>query len=446
VSAGGGLDAEHQLKKALARLKEREQELQQMEDRIRSCSALECPHCHKEVQVDGAQLLGKTRITDSLLANSRITKRAVALHLEYDARIVVRCQRIARHFIMRRRFMNLTKDFKNHSSSLYLRLRNETIKEIIESERKYIGSLDALRKGVVLPLENFIAGRGRPVLTRQEIYDIFSNTELIVDLHEELLRLLQERILEWPSKTHFGDIFLKMIPIMKLYSMYIRNYDRATDCLVNLRKTNERWVAFLKDPEVLKALGTHTIDSYLIMPVQRLPRYQMLLAQLLKYTPAEHVDHANIKASLARVQEVVTAINERARAEHDRAALQQLETEIGGISLWRDGRRLLDAIPCVAAEKGFGDQKLEKERVFYLLNDMILVVRKTKKLVGESVTLKTRIDLGPNDKILVSASQEHLRIEVTVGAKAIIAEMADTGAFNKLLTSLRSMPEAVIAA
>jgi hypothetical protein len=46
------------------------------------------------------------------------------------------------------------------------------------------------------------------------IADIFSNIELIVDLHEELLRLLQERILEWPSKTHFGDIFLKMIPIM----------------------------------------------------------------------------------------------------------------------------------------------------------------------------------------------------------------------------------------
>ena len=37
-------------------------------------------------------------------------------------------------------------DFKNHSSSLYLRLRNETLKEIVSSEQVYITSLSAVVK------------------------------------------------------------------------------------------------------------------------------------------------------------------------------------------------------------------------------------------------------------------------------------------------------------
>jgi hypothetical protein len=34
----------------------------------------------------------------------------------------------------------------------------------------------------------------------------------------------------------------------------------------------------------------HTLDSVLILPVQRIPRYCLLLEQLLKYTWEDHCD------------------------------------------------------------------------------------------------------------------------------------------------------------
>ena len=61
------------------------------------------------------------------------------------------------------------------------------------------------------------------------------------------------------------------------------------------------------------------------MPVQRLPRYQMLLQTLIKYTSAEHVDMANLQDALAKVKAVIEAINARTREEQDRVAMLALE-------------------------------------------------------------------------------------------------------------------------
>ena len=46
-----------------------------------------------------------------------------------------------------------------------------------------------------------------------------------------------------------------------------------------------------------------SIADLLIEPVQRIPRYKLLLEQLLKYTPESHPDYANMGAALESVCE-----------------------------------------------------------------------------------------------------------------------------------------------
>ena len=55
-----------------------------------------------------------------------------------------------------------------------------------------------------------------------------------------------------------------------------------------------------KDPKFKKL----ELPSYLIKPIQRLPKYVLLLKDLLKNTDCEHVDYENIKFALLKFEEV----------------------------------------------------------------------------------------------------------------------------------------------
>jgi len=217
----------------------------------------------------------------------------------YDLQQVIKAQRIVRSWLMRKRFFKLATDFKKNKASLVLRLRNEVLREIASTERTYVRSLEAVIKEFILPLED-MALTNKKILTKQDCYDIFCNMEILVDLNNQFLEDFEDRLKKWPTITHFGDLFIKIIPIMKIYSHYIRNYDRAAELLATLKKENETLQEFIKIQETKPIMGNLTLESHLIMPVQRLPRYQLLLDTLLKYTPEEHVDHQNLIKALEK--------------------------------------------------------------------------------------------------------------------------------------------------
>merc|ERR1712000_479386 len=56
------------------------------------------------------------------------------------------------------------------------------------------------------------------------------------------------------------------------------------------------------------------LDSFLILPVQRMPRYLLLLKELLKYTPDNHPDFADLTAAVQHVSEMLSTINELKRS------------------------------------------------------------------------------------------------------------------------------------
>jgi hypothetical protein len=49
------------------------------------------------------------------------------------------------------------------------------------------------------------------------------------------------------------------------------------------------------------------------MPIQRIPRYVLLLEDLAKQTPEDHVDHTNLIDALARMKAIAKLINEKKR-------------------------------------------------------------------------------------------------------------------------------------
>lgn len=64
--------------------------------------------------------------------------------------------------------------------------------------------------------------------------------------------------------------------------------------LKHLKERNGRFKEFLL--AIKKNVGYNNLDleDYLIKPVQRLPKYVLLLKLLLKKTPNDHPDYKNI--------------------------------------------------------------------------------------------------------------------------------------------------------
>ena len=100
---------------------------------------------------------------------------------------------------------------------------------------------------------------------------------------------------------------------MKLYAGYVSNYHRSLatidKCLRN--RDFEHWLHVCHFlcffPIVLKERESthrnHTLDSVLILPVQRIPRYCLLLEQLLKYTWEEHCDYEDLTEAVHVMRE-----------------------------------------------------------------------------------------------------------------------------------------------
>lgn len=63
--------------------------------------------------------------------------------------------------------------------------------------------------------------------------------------------------------------------------------------------------------------------------VQRIPRYNLLLADLVKHTWPDHKDYATLKQALGSMEEVANYINERKREAENLDKIWELEKKTG---------------------------------------------------------------------------------------------------------------------
>jgi hypothetical protein len=98
---------------------------------------------------------------------------------------------------------------------------------------------------------------------------------------------------------------------LKVYTQYINNYNQAASRLEECKK-NKLFAQFLLDCKSLPKVELE-LSSYLIMPIQRIPRYQLLLDGLVKATPKDHPDYTDLSSALKQIVSVADYMNERKR-------------------------------------------------------------------------------------------------------------------------------------
>eukprot|EP00026_Physarum_polycephalum_P004104 Phypoly_transcript_04121.p1 GENE.Phypoly_transcript_04121~~Phypoly_transcript_04121.p1 ORF type:complete len:678 (+),score=110.34 Phypoly_transcript_04121:137-2170(+) len=201
-------------------------------------------------------------------------------------------------------------------------LRMKVVKEVIETEKSYLQSVEC----IVLDYLESIRNSFPPLLPPESITMIFGKIEDIFLINKELYQQLTSTSEEKAGKR-IGDIFLKTAPYLKLYSEYCKNYPLA---IAKLKKhlEEERFAFFVK-----KIRGDGSIldlPSLLIMPVQRIPRYKLLLIELLKRTDPVEPDFGDLNVALGKVSEVADHINNVIKERQNIEKLLSIQKKLTG--------------------------------------------------------------------------------------------------------------------
>ncbi|ROI74333.1 FYVE, RhoGEF and PH domain-containing protein 3 [Anabarilius grahami] len=164
-------------------------------------------------------------------------------------------------------------------------------KELLQTEEAYVKRLSLLD-------QVFCARLTEAAIPADVITGIFSNISCIRLFHQQfLLPELQTRITkEWSCNPRIGDILQKLAPFLKMYGEYVKNFDRAME-LVNTwmhRSTNFKGVVHsIQKQEVC---GNLTLQHHMLEPVQRIPRYELLLKDYLKKLPDGAADRRDAES------------------------------------------------------------------------------------------------------------------------------------------------------
>jgi hypothetical protein len=241
--------------------------------------------------------------------------------------------------------------------------------EILDTEASYVKNLAILVKKYQNPLLSALKSAA-PILNEQEIRQIFSNVSILHSYNVMLLEGLNNRMSAWSSKQLMGDVFLAMTAFFKSYSTYINNYESAHQITTQAMAKNIRFKRFAEQVRDNPICNDQDIDSLLIMPVQRMPRYAMLIRELIKYTDKDHPDYGNLDKALKNIEEVTAYLNEKKREAVFMQQLVEATKNIFGCKeeLVQPARILLKELKAsFSAGKG-----KPKEGMLFLFNDALL--------------------------------------------------------------------------
>lgn len=197
---------------------------------------------------------------------------------------------------------------------------------------------------------------------------MFRHIPQILAFHSHLLSELKK----CATPKDIANTFKKVSPFFKLYTAYINEYDHYIDS-VTLLRGNKKTNSVLESAR--EACGGRDIMSYLITPVQRIPRFELLLRELRRYSTSDD-DAAALDAALDSVKTVAQKINEAKRDAEQKSRLVEILSMLTDLEehvpppFLQPSRKFVHAGYLWEITDQFSARR--KERFVILLNDLII--------------------------------------------------------------------------
>ncbi|XP_056897302.1 FYVE, RhoGEF and PH domain-containing protein 1 isoform X2 [Takifugu flavidus] len=284
-----------------------------------------------------------------------------------------------------------TKADRQDSAELSVQQRVFNIaNELLHTEITYVSKLHLLDQ--VFCARLLEEARSRSSFPCDVVQGIFSNICSIYCFHQQfLLPALQKRMEEWDSNPRIGDILQKLAPFLKMYGEYVKNFDRAMELVNTWMERSAQFKLIVQEIQREERCGNLTLQHHMLEPVQRIPRYELLLKDYLHRLPEDAPDHRDAQKSL---ELIATA------AEHSNAAIRKMERM----------RKLLKVYELLGGEEDIVNPTNElikeghilklsnkngtsQDRYLILFNDRLLYCVPKLRLIGQKYGVRARIDV-----------------------------------------------------
>lgn len=332
-------------------------------------------------------------------------------------------------------------------------MRKHVTMTLLDTEQSYVESLRTLMQGYMQPLKQ----PENSLLCDPSLVDeIFDQIPELLEHHEQFLEQVRHCVQTWHAQQKVGALLVQSFSkdvLVNIYSAYIDNFLNAKDAV---RVAKEARPAFLKflEQSMRENKEKQALSDLMIKPVQRIPRYELLVKDLLKHTPEDHPDHPLLLDAQRNIKQVAERINKGVKsaeeAERHARVLQEIEAHIEGMEDLQAPLRRFLRQEMVTEVKAIGGKK---DRSLFLFTDLIVCTtlkRKSGSLRRSSMSLYTAasvIDTASKYKmlwklpleatdIIKGASQTTNRENIQKAISRLDEDLATLSQMSKLSESL----------
>ncbi|KAL6898568.1 Pleckstrin homology domain-containing protein [Trichoderma evansii] len=234
--------------------------------------------------------------------------------------------------------------------------RDHVIKELVDTERKYVQDLENLHD-----LKKALEQKG--VITGDIVHQIFLNINFILDFQRRFLIRI-ETTNSMPADTQrWGQPFVTHEEFFNIYQPFIANQRKAAQ----IANAN---FDLIRQSDHPVAADFNTLDGFLLKPMQRLVKYPLLLKDLAKKTEDPETKEDLLQGCEA-AERVLQKANEAVNRDLLDEALEELMTRVDD---WKShkiesfGKLLLHGVYGVIT----GKTEQEKDYEIYLFECILL--------------------------------------------------------------------------
>uniref|UniRef100_A0A8B9QG28 MCF.2 cell line derived transforming sequence-like 2 n=1 Tax=Apteryx owenii TaxID=8824 RepID=A0A8B9QG28_APTOW len=242
------------------------------------------------------------------------------------------------------------------------------INELIETERVYVEELQSIIEGYASEMDNPSLVHLIPSALQNKKEVLFGNLPEIYEFHNRIFLKEIENCIENPELL--ARCFLKRKEDLQIYEKYCQNKPRSEALW---RQCGDS--VFFQECQ-RKLDHKLSLDAYLLKPVQRITKYQLLLKEMLKCSKNSE-GTAELEEALATVLDIIKSVNDSMHQiaitgyEGDVSELGKLLMQ-GSFNVWTDHKKGHNKVKDLARFKPM-------QRHLFLYTKMLLFCKKREE-------------------------------------------------------------------
>ncbi|XP_041349454.1 FYVE, RhoGEF and PH domain-containing protein 1-like [Gigantopelta aegis] len=260
--------------------------------------------------------------------------------------------------------------------------------ELFRTEKDYVSRLHLVHQ--VFHFKITMRNRQENFIPDEVITKMFLSIESIYQFHHDfLLPQLEDRMKNWSSKPYIGDLMKKNAPFLKLYTDYVKNFDCSMNLINTWQQKSKKFTAIINEIQKEPECGSLTLQHHMLEPIQRVPRYEMLLKDYIKHIPQDSQDHRDSKVALELVTTATKHSSEAMRKIEKFKKLLEIHQRLRGIHVdfINPTRELLCEGPVTKISARSGEKQI---RYLFLFNDMLLIC---SELLLKTYKVRSQLDI-----------------------------------------------------